>query len=183
MGIRHGRPTRRRRDVEYTVLKRDKTGYSNGYDVVGPDGRQWDIKIGKEAQTEIVLSRILWALGYHQPATYYVTGWRLAGTWEDEGEPARFRLQSDHETDGEWAWLENPSTARGRCTAWSPINLLLSNWDFKTSNNRIYRTRDADGRPSDATSSRISARRSASRACSRFRSARATTSTTSRRPR
>ena len=47
------------KDVEYTVSKRDETGYSKGYDVVGPDGREWDIKVGKEAQTEIVVSRIL----------------------------------------------------------------------------------------------------------------------------
>ena len=84
---------RLRKDVEYTVNKRDESGYSKGYDVVGPDGREWDIKVGKEVQSEIVVSRILWALGYHQPATYYVTGWKLAGTWEDEGEPARFRLR------------------------------------------------------------------------------------------
>ena len=71
----------------YTVLKRDHTGYSRGYDVVGPDKRKWSIKVGKEAQSEIVLSRILWALGYHQPETYYVKGWQLAGDWQFEGEP------------------------------------------------------------------------------------------------
>ena len=50
-----------------------------------PDGREWDIKVGKEVQPEIVLSRILWALGYYQPETYYVTGWQLAGSWEVRG--------------------------------------------------------------------------------------------------
>src|SRR5262245_12658552 len=64
-------------DAEYKVVKVDKTGFSDGYDVVGPDGRAWDIKVGEEAQPEVVVSRILWALGYHQPATYYVTGWKL----------------------------------------------------------------------------------------------------------
>jgi hypothetical protein len=133
------------KDVEFVVRQRDTTGYSNGYDVVDPAGREWDVKIGKEAQTEIVVSRILWALGYHQPATYYMTGWKLAGTFEDEGEPARFRLQSEHETDGEWAWLENPFTDTRAFRALIAINLLLSNWDFKTSNNRVYVTRGPDG--------------------------------------
>jgi hypothetical protein len=131
--------------VEYEVRKRDTTGYSNGYDVVGPDGREWDIKVGSEAQTEVVLSRILWALGYHQPATYYLTGWKLAGTWDDEGEPARFRLESDHENDGEWAWLENPFDEARAFRGLIAINLLVSNWDFKTSNNRIYVTGGPDG--------------------------------------
>ena len=31
------------KDVEYTVQKKDETGYSYGFDVVGPDGRAWDI--------------------------------------------------------------------------------------------------------------------------------------------
>jgi hypothetical protein len=133
------------RDVEYEVRKQDTTGYSGGYDVVGPDGRAWDIKVGKEAQSEIVVSRILWALGYHQPAAYYVTGWKLAGTWEDEGEPARFRLDSDHENAGEWAWLDNPFTNTRAFRALIAVNLLLSNWDFKTSNNRIYVMKGPDG--------------------------------------
>ena len=132
-------------DVEYAVRARDESGYSNGYDVTGPDGRQWDIKLGKEAQTEIVVSRILWALGYHQPALYYVTGWKLAGMWDDEGEPARFRLQSDHESDGDWEWLDNPFNGSRPFHGLIAINLLLSNWDFKTSNNRIYRTQTAEG--------------------------------------
>jgi hypothetical protein len=133
-----GQRTGRTVETSSTVQKR-RTGYSEGFDVVGPDGRAWDIKIGKEAQTEIVVSRILWALGYHQPTLYYMTGWKLAGEWEGEGEPARFRLQSDHQSDGEWAWLENPFTNSMPFRGLIAINLLLSNWDFKTSNNRVYR--------------------------------------------
>jgi hypothetical protein len=133
------------KDIEYEVRRRDTTGFSRGYDVVGPDGREWDIKIGKEAQTEIVLSRILWALGYHQPVTYFLTGWKLTGEWEGEGEAARFRLQSDHMSDGEWAWLDNPFNDTRAFRGLIAINLLLSNWDFKTSNNRIYLTQGPDG--------------------------------------
>jgi hypothetical protein len=47
----------------FTVVSLDKTGFSKGYDVTGPDGREWKIKLGKEVQPEIVVSRILWALG------------------------------------------------------------------------------------------------------------------------
>ncbi len=129
-------------EVEYTVLKKDESGYSSGYDVVGPDGRHWDIKVGLEAQPEVALSRILWALGFHQPEVYYATGWRLAGTFEDEGTPARFRLQSDHETSGEWAWKDNPYATSQVLHGLVAINILLGNWDFKTSNNRIYRALD-----------------------------------------
>ena len=131
----------------FTVTGIDKTGYSRGYDVVGPDGREWDIKLGKEVQPEIVLSRILWALGYYQPETYYVTGWQLSGSWESEGEPARLRLESDHDTDGEWAWLENPFAGTRPLQGLIAINLLLNNHDLKTSNNRIYRLRGEKAEP------------------------------------
>jgi hypothetical protein len=131
----------------FTVTGIDKTGYSRGYDVVGPDGREWDIKLGKEVQPEIVLSRILWALGYYQPETYYVTGWQLSGSWESEGEPARFRLESDHDTDGEWAWLENPFAGTRPLQGLIAINLLLNNHDLKTSNNRIYHLRGEKAEP------------------------------------
>jgi hypothetical protein len=131
----------------YTVLALDKTGYSKGYDVKGPDGREWDIKLGREVQPEIVLSRILWALGYHQPQTYYVTGWQLEGSWDSEGEPARFRARSDHESEGEWKWLENPFAGTRPLQGLVAINLLLNNYDLKTSNNRVYRLREPKAEP------------------------------------
>jgi len=131
----------------YTVLKKDDTGYSPGYDVVGPDGRKWSVKIGKEVQPEIVVSRILWALGYYQPETYYVTGWQLTGDWKYEGEPARFRLQSDHDSDGEWKWVDNPFAGSTPMHGLIVINLLLGNWDLKTSNNRVYMLEDSKSEP------------------------------------
>jgi hypothetical protein len=134
-------------NAQYTVLRRDTSGYSPGYDVAGPDGRKWDVKVGREVQPEIVLSRILWALGYHQPANYLVSGWSLTGTWEDEGQPARFRLEEDHETDGEWPWVGNPFDGSTPMNGLIAINLLLNNWDYKTSNNRIYRIKDASHEP------------------------------------
>ena len=51
---------------------------------------------------------------------------------------ARFRLQSDHDSEGEWAWRDNPFTGTRELKGLVVVNLLLNNWDFKTSNNRIY---------------------------------------------
>ncbi len=42
-----------------------------------PDGLEWSAKIGPEAQTEVVVSRILWGLGYHQPPIYYLPSWTV----------------------------------------------------------------------------------------------------------
>jgi hypothetical protein len=131
--------------IEYKVVGIDNTGYSDGYDVVGPDGRVWDIKLGKESQPEVSVSRILWALGYHQPVVYYLTDWKLAGDWKDEGVPARFRLESDHEDGGDWQWGDNPFASSRPLRGLIAVNLLLANWDLKTSNNRVYRMRGTNG--------------------------------------
>jgi len=144
--IGSGRPeTAPSNDVEYKVLKFDPRGYSKGYDVEAPDGRKWDIKIGKESQPEIVLSRILWALGYYQPATYFMDGWQLKGDWSLEGQAARFRLQSDHEVDGDWNWVDNPFESSRAFGGLIAINLLFNNWDLKNNNNRVYTLRGPDG--------------------------------------
>ena len=144
--IGSGRPeTAPSNDVEYKVLKFDARGYSKGYDVVAPDGRKWDIKVGKESQTEVVLSRILWALGYYQPATYFMDGWRLNGDWDLEGRAARFRLQSDHTVEGEWNWVDNPFESSRAFGGLIAINMLFNNWDLKNNNNRVYSLPGPDG--------------------------------------
>jgi uncharacterized protein len=137
----HGPGGRRfvpRADVSYEVVGLDTTGHSHGYDVVGPDGRKWAVKVGEEAQSDLVVSRILWAIGYHQPITYYVPRWRIAGAPEMRP-PGRFRLSSDHKVTGEWSWNDNPFVDTRPYRGLIVANLILNNWDFTKSNNRTYR--------------------------------------------
>jgi hypothetical protein len=74
----------------YRVTRIDVTGYSRGYDVVATDGRAWRIKLGLEAHSEFVASRLLWAIGFHQPTIYTVDKWTLQTG--GGGAIARFRL-------------------------------------------------------------------------------------------
>jgi hypothetical protein len=134
-GGREGAPPA---DGVFEVKETDTTGYSGGYTVVDGQGRTWDIKIGAEAQPEVVASRVLWLIGYHQPATYFVPNWRRKGQEARPQPSARFRLQSDHESIGEWSWTDNPFLGTRELKGLVSVNLLLNNWDFKTSNNRIY---------------------------------------------
>ena len=80
--------------ASYTWMSTDTTGYSAGFEVRGADGRAWDTKLGPEAQSEVVASRVLWAIGYHQPTTYYVSSWQLSGGPGGQQQGARFRLDS-----------------------------------------------------------------------------------------
>src|SRR5438874_1679879 len=67
--------------VTYTVLDVKRRGFSMGFTVEDPAHRKWSVKLPPEATTEVVASRILWAVGYHQPPVYYL------GRWNAEGSP------------------------------------------------------------------------------------------------
>src|SRR5262245_23823420 len=77
--------------AQFTFIKADRTGHSPGYDVRDQNGIEWSVKLGTEAQTEVVASRILWAIGYHQVPTYYVTTWSMEGGPDGNPGPGRFR--------------------------------------------------------------------------------------------
>src|SRR4029453_1520747 len=45
-------------DAPFTWVATDTTGYSPGFTVRDANGRHWDVKLGPEAQTEVVASRV-----------------------------------------------------------------------------------------------------------------------------
>jgi hypothetical protein len=131
----------------YAFVKADNTGYSRGYDVRDAQGTMWSVKVGPEAQPEVVTSRVLWALGYHQPPTYLLPTWQLSGAPQGAGPgPARFRREiAEHEVVDEWSWYENPFAHPQPFKGLVVTSLLLNNWDWKTSNNKIYEVPGPDG--------------------------------------
>ena len=123
----------------FAYVKTDAGGYSPGYDVKSPDGIEWSAKLGPEAQTEVAVSRILWAVGYHQVPTYYLDSWTMTGGPEGMPGPARFRpAEPKRKVVGEWSWYENDFLQTQPFKGLVVINVLLNNWDWKTSNNKIY---------------------------------------------
>lgn len=126
-------------DQTFHLQGRDKKGHSKGYDVEDSKGRTWDVKVGEEAQSEVVTSRILWAIGYHQPIVRYVARWRLTGGDTAHPEPGRFRLASDHRSEGEWSWHKVSFVGTRAYRGLVLANVILNNWDLAGSNNRVYR--------------------------------------------
>jgi hypothetical protein len=129
----------------YQFLRADTTGYSRGYDVRDAQGTEWSVKLGPEAQPEIVASRILWALGYHQPPTYLLASWQLIGGENGVPGPARFRRENpNHTVVDDWSWYQNPFAHTRPFKGLAVANLILNNWDWKTSNNKVYETAAGD---------------------------------------
>ncbi len=124
--------------TEFTFQAIDAVGYSAGYDVIDPELREWDVKTGDEAQTEVVASRLLWAVGYHQPIVYFMPDWTLKDGPVPTPYPGRFRLDSGHDTVGEWSWTDNPFRGSRPLKGLIVANLLINNWDLKRSNNKIF---------------------------------------------
>ena len=132
----------------FELIAIDNSGYSPGYDVRDSRGARWSVKLGIEAQPEVVASRVLWAIGYHQPATYLLTNWQLAGKQVEPPGAARFRLEPEsHTVIADWSWYENPFASTQPFKGLLVANLILNNWDWKTSNNKIYELADREGAP------------------------------------
>ena len=132
----------------YRITGVDSEGYSPGYDVVDATGRAWDVKLGPEAQAEVVVSRLFWAIGFHQPASYYVASWRAQGPGApaDTG-PARFLLTSDFVVEGTWDWYANPFVGSRPYRGLLVLNVLVNNWDLKRENNLVHRQLAPRGGP------------------------------------
>jgi hypothetical protein len=127
------------RDTTFTFVAEDTSGWSPGFDVKSQDGVEWSVKLGAEAQSEVVTSRILWAIGFHQPPTYFVKSWTLTGQQRGAQPPGRFRPSvPGREVVSEWSWYENPFVGSRPYGGLIVANLVLNSWDWKTSNNKIY---------------------------------------------
>jgi len=130
----------------FVFVAADTTGFSPGFDVTDSGGLEWSVKTGPEAQSEVTTSRILWAIGFHQPPTYYVDRWTLTGAQAGEQPAGRFRPKlKAEEVVGDWSWYENPFIGSRPYAGLVVANLILNSWDWKTSNNKIYAIKNGAG--------------------------------------
>jgi hypothetical protein len=135
----------------YTIIEIKRSGFSRGYTVKGPDDREWSVKFPPEAPTEVVASRILWAVGYHQPPIYYVGKWMARkATSPNPQLPARFRekdplLQGRFRLKdaGSWSYYRNPFVGTRELKGLLVLQAMLGNSDLKDQNNVHYRLSEA----------------------------------------
>ncbi|HJR64235.1 MAG TPA: hypothetical protein VJ803_11090 [Gemmatimonadaceae bacterium] len=129
-------------DASYRLVGKDETGFSVSFDVTSPDDLEWSAKIGPEAQTEVVVSRVLWGLGYHQPPVYYLPSWTLdaAGAEPRKESEARFRpkLRGLERQSDSWNWADNPFSGTRELKGLLVVLLIMNSTDLKDSNNSVY---------------------------------------------
>jgi hypothetical protein len=133
--------------VTYTVLETKRAGFSMGMNVEGPDKRKWSAKLPPEAPTEVVASRLLWGVGYHQPPIYYVGKWNAEGAHDPNPQlPARFRESKPdlHGLDagGPWSYYHNPFVGTREMNGLLVLMVMLGNSDIKDEQNVLYKLKE-----------------------------------------
>ena len=131
----------------YTFVEPKKSGTNPGMTVRDPAGREWKVKQppltgrGAEGPIEVVLSRVLSGIGYHQPPVYYLPSFLLTrGNGAAErvaGGRFRLSLKNLKERD-EWSWMENPFAGTRELNGLLVILLMFNSSDLKRSNNSLY---------------------------------------------
>jgi hypothetical protein len=123
----------------FQFLKKDTKGYSWGWDVKDANGMEWSAKYGPEAHSEVVASRLVWAIGFHQPPTYFVERWEMQGGDGGPKPPSRFRPDlPGRRRAGEWSWRANPFVGTEPFRGLLVLMRILNNWDLLDRNTAIY---------------------------------------------
>jgi len=127
----------------YRVREIKLRGFSEGYTVVDSKDREWSTKAPPEALSEIVASRILWAVGFHQPPVYILREWNADGGRSPNPQlPARFRQKEPDfhglKAGGTWSFKDNPFVGTRPLGGLLVLQAILANPDIKSSNNTIY---------------------------------------------
>jgi hypothetical protein len=141
-----------RPNAVYTLVERKHTGVNLGMTVKDEDGREWSVKqpfpggLDSEAPVEVVISRLLSAVGYHQPPVYYLPAFTLKDDFGKKVEVGgRFRLKDARlKETGAWKWEENPFVGTRPYQGLIVLLMMFNSTDLKNSNNSLYEYKDGD---------------------------------------
>lgn len=139
-------------NATYTFVELKHSGVNPGMTVRDEQGREWSVKQGypggfdSEGPVEVVVSRLLSAVGYHQPPVYFLRTFTLKNDWGTHTEPGgRFRLDEETlDATGTWAWEENPFVGTKPYQGLLVLMMMFNSSDLKNSNNTLYEHRKGD---------------------------------------
>ncbi|HEY5616684.1 MAG TPA: hypothetical protein VIK60_01995 [Vicinamibacterales bacterium] len=130
--------------ASYTFIRPKEDGTNPGVVVQDPLGQTWHVKQPSqrwaEGPPEVVLSRVLSAVGYHQPPVYLLPSFTMTDASGAHIEPGgRFRLEHESLTEqGNWSWRMNPFVGTPPYQGLLVILLMFASTDLKNSNNTLY---------------------------------------------
>jgi len=145
----------------FRFVKEVKEGGMPKFDVEDARGIKWRVKLGPEAQSETVSSRLLWAVGYNAEESYYFDRASIRGLGRlsrgqkyvngESVRGARFEPRRGNVDRGkQWDWSKNPFKNTRELNGLKTMMVLLNNWDTFKKNNRVLHLKDADGNKTEA---------------------------------
>jgi hypothetical protein len=137
----------------FTFIKESKKGESPKFEVKDGRGVVWTVKLGEEAQSETVATRLVWSVGYFAEEAYYFDEVRIENLPKlSRGRDfvlsdgivvgARFEPERTHLTEGPtWDWENNPFRGTRQLSGLKILMILLNNFDARQDNNKIFYSR------------------------------------------
>ncbi|HWT02534.1 MAG TPA: hypothetical protein VN256_19940 [Pyrinomonadaceae bacterium] len=141
----------------FTFVKEDKSGESPKFEVKDARGVEWRVKIGPEAKSETVSTRLVWAVGYFAEEAYYLPEVRIDGmkrlsrgreyvSGDGIVRGARFEpRRKGVERGDEWGWMENSFEGTREMSGLKILMILLNNFDARKANNRVLYVEGPNG--------------------------------------
>jgi hypothetical protein len=141
----------------FRFIEEVKKGESPKFKVTDARGVEWSVKLGPEAQSETVATRLVWAVGYFAEEAYYFDEVRLEniprlsrGREYVVGRTvrgARFEPRREGVEEGpEWSWRDSPFEGSREMSGLKVLMILLNNYDARKGNNHILYTGSGSGR-------------------------------------
>lgn len=133
----------------FQFIEEDKSGESPKVKVRDSKGVKWSVKLGPEAQAEIVATRLVWAVGYFAEEAYYFDKVKVENLprlkrgqeyVKGFGEVYGARLEPRREgiiKAGTWDWNRNSFAGTRELNGLKVIMILLNNYDARSENNKI----------------------------------------------
>lgn len=132
----------------FQFIEEDRQQSTPKFDARDAEGKKWRVKLGHEARPEVVVSRLLWAVGYYVQDDYVLPEADIAGIHMHRGKQyikgeritdARFaRKPSGQHKIATWRWKKNAFTGTRELNGLRVMMALVNSWDLKDENNAVY---------------------------------------------
>jgi hypothetical protein len=142
----------------FIFVEEDLGGTSPKVKVKDAAGETWGVKWGSEVHSEVFATRMVWAVGYHVEASYFIKEGKIEGvtgltrskkyvSGDGSFTNARFELKekgmSKQKDKESWRWDENPFVGTRELNGLKIMVMLTANWDPKdqrddSSNTAMY---------------------------------------------
>src|SRR5260370_4338841 len=120
-----------------TFISDETRAYSPRYRVRDGSGREWVVKLGKEAQPDTAGTRLVWAAGYFTTVVYYVPRVEIEVKGTFENAIFKARTKGVKRLAYRWDWWKNPFAGTQELQGLKILMALINNWDIQNHQHNV----------------------------------------------